>query len=94
MSIPYVKKPCKTDFARWLDAHGSDLTELNSRWIVYSVRCDEGGRIDKTHFGFWLKENHPKDFNRLYTELFLKNPELMETVYGEENPPIPPADIR
>lgn len=71
----------KTDFARLLNASSERFPEAIPLWEKYMEKCARARRLKISQFGFWLRENESKLFNKLYKQA-CKMDGLMEEVYS------------
>lgn len=77
-----MKKPTRTDCARWLNEQGESVKSLAKLFEAYKVQCHKGGKAVTTNFGFWLQVSHKPVFDRFYNTWFVKHPEMLEVIYG------------
>ena len=72
----------KTDFARLLNDSSDRFPEAIPLWDTYMAKCARARRAKIAQFGFWLRANKPKLFNKLFKQAE-KMPGLIEEIYHE-----------
>lgn len=77
-------KLSKTDLCRFLNENIEQWPELVSMRERYMEKCNRARRIKVGQFGFWLKDNHPVRFDKIYRQA-LKQPGLLEQIYTDSN---------
>jgi hypothetical protein len=76
-------KVTKTDVARYLCDHSELFPVLIPLRVHYIDKCSRARRIDVAQFGFWIRTNKPKLFERIYKKL-LRDPDLLGKIYAED----------
>lgn len=76
-----MKRPTKTDCARFLNEHGREVRPVSRFWSAYESNCHKSGKVAAGNFGYWLREFHKPEFESFFKH-FQAHPELMEEVYG------------
>lgn len=72
----------KTDFCRLLNNSSERFPETVPMWEKYMEKCARARRIKVGQFGFWLRANHLKLFNKLFKQAE-KMPHLLEEAYTD-----------
>jgi hypothetical protein len=75
-------KITKTDVARWLNTESARFPELVPLWEKYMDKCSRARRDKVSQFGFWLRTNKPKEFERIF-KWSQKHPEILDELYAE-----------
>lgn len=71
----------KTDFCRLLNASSERFPVLVPMWDKYMEKCTRARQVRISQFGFWLRTNEPKLFNKLYRQA-CKMPGIIEETYA------------
>lgn len=73
----------KTDFCRLLNAGSERFPEVVPLWERYMEKCARARRAKIAQFGFWLRANESRMFNKLYKQA-CKMSGLMEEIYNTD----------
>lgn len=73
-------KVSKTDLARYLNDHGADFPELARYWEDYMQKCARARKDKASQFGFWVRTNKPKVFEKIW-KWGKKHLEILDEVY-------------
>lgn len=74
-------KVTRTDVSRYLNDHSDRFPELVVVRTQYMEKCNRARRLTISQFGFWLRDNRPSIFNRIFMKL-KKNPAILDELYG------------
>lgn len=66
----------KTEFQRFLDERAPEVDPV--------VKYIEKYRVNKGHYGAWLRSKFPDVFNSAYKKWWLKHPAMFGVIYAEE----------
>lgn len=71
----------KTDFARFLNVNSERFPDAVPYREVYMTSCSRARKNSIGQFGFWLRSNHSRLFNRLFKQASSRPDEILSGAY-------------
>jgi hypothetical protein len=76
-------KVTRTDVARYLNIKWESFPKLAKFWEQYMSKCGKARRESASQFGFWLRENRPKEFNVMFVWAKSNMTVVLDEIYAD-----------